>query len=262
MKRFNKSKRSTKKFGKKRYASKKPKSSFKKQVAKAVGSLAEVKYVSTGFDPTYHNSAISSADALVLVPSMIQGLTNRQRIGGKVNFKHLKVKICISQSPFSTLTDLDRPVLVRCMIVKYKRGTYATDFPVTALSTDIDNSLLQQDVTVTAQPYDGSILKHLFPVNRDLFTVVKDWSFPILPNEHNDTSTNTETTALGKNFKVLSCNVPGPKQLVYGTDSNSLPNNFAPFVLIGYTYPDGDLADILNRGLIATVQATMSYTDE
>ncbi|CAK0771036.1 hypothetical protein CCP3SC15_4270003 [Gammaproteobacteria bacterium] len=261
MKSSKKTKRSTKKFGKRRFAKKKP-ISFKKKVAKAVGSLAEVKYVSTGFAPTYHNSAISFGDALIMVPPMNQGLSNRQRVGAKVNFKNLKVKICISQAPFSLLTDLDRPVLVRCMLLKYKRGAYAADFPGTGFGGDVDYRLLQEDSSSPAQPYDGSILKHLYDVNRDLFTVVKDWSFPLLPNEHNDTHTNTETTALGKNFKILTANVSGPTQLIYGADSNSLPNNFAPFLLIGYSYPDGDLADILNRGLIATVQATMSYTDE
>ncbi|ALE29610.1 coat protein [Lake Sarah-associated circular virus-12] len=257
--------KSAKRTSNKSTKTKKPKASkvFKKKVERVIASQAEVKHISTWGAPAYYNSAIAGAgDINPILPPMFQGTKDRERIGSKVNFRSFRLNICISQAPYALLTDLDRPVLVRLLVLTYKRGKYQPDFTTSRIVTDVNESLLHQDASAPAQPYDGSILHHLFPVNNDLFTVIKDISFTILPNELNDNTTNSQTTALGKNFRTFSVNVPGPSHLVYGEDINQYPNNFAPFFSVGYCYPDGDLADVLNTGLRVTWESRLSYTDE
>lgn len=241
----------------------KPTKTFKKKVIKVINSQAEVKYVSVALGISNFNSAINgSGDIQPIFPPMAQGVKDRERIGSKVNMKYLKFNISISQAPYSLTTDLDRPVLVRLLVLQYKRCKYSPDFAGTSIVNDVNNSLLQQDQSAPAQPYDGTINKALFPLNTDLFTKLHDISFPLLPNELNDNVTNTQTTALGKNFKIMRLMIAGPKQLVYGEDNNLYPNNFAPFFCLGYSYPDGSVADVLNRGIVVTWESRLAYTDE
>ena len=113
------------------------------------------------------------------------------------------------------------------------------------------------------QPYIASL-----PVNQDKFRILKRGSFNLSKNTGTvqDSTTAGNQPLAGPLHKTWSVKLNTPKRLMYDEDEDAprlvyYPNNFAPFVVFGYTHQDQDVPDLANQDLSVSVRASMWYDD-
>lgn len=226
-----------------------------RKIAKAaVKSQAETKFVTRLVeDNVQHNSQISAGDFQQLVPLITQGTDDWQRIGDSIRPTSLVVRGLLSAD--NTYTTTNRVMLVRVVIVSAKATKNLT--ATTSLWTNYANTLLQPNLDSGTQvvPFVGNQPELLYPVNRDQFIVHMDKVFKISPcsNDAGEEENPASTRMWMKKIKL-------PKKFTYDTGIDS-PNNFCPFMGIGYVYADGTGPDVLTTKIISTVTSRLTYKD-
>jgi len=221
-------------------------------------SAGRVVMNGTGF-----NAVISSgADIYPLMPSVTIGPTDENRIGNQIQDCTLKVTATISQAEDGLFTDLVRPALCRVWILSAKGYKDTNTVASAPNSTNVSTELLHYGVAGTdAVPWDGAIYKRGLRTNDDLFTVHLDKQFTILPNAPNNGAVAAHFQGgATKNFVTFEHTIKLPR-LKYQVDAAQYPTNSAPFMLIGYCYPDGAAIDYVNMSLVGNVFSELRFTD-
>jgi len=213
---------------------------------KSVGYIVE--------DAVAHNSAISSADCEPLIGEIAQGTDSFNRIGDKVRPKSLMVRGTIALNGGVTGGFTRVPLQVRVLILSAKDIKVGSQVLTNAVDT---GHLLEPNIAVANEvDYSGSTINALFPVNRDAFRVYYDKTFTLCGPEPEGVEAVTKFCAnWSYRFKKL------PASLTFDNGNGDWANNFAPFVAIGYSYPDGSSADTLSRRLISTVYSKLEFED-
>lgn len=237
-----------------------------KPVAKAVRVIAkravsrteETKHAcKTIENQVGHNSAIGSADAVALIPSIGQGGDDYQRIGNKISPKGLYLKGRLGLSYNSQGNN--RPIYVRVMVLSQKNVKDSSQIPS---SFSYDNLLKANDVSASATgnvAYDGTPRNSMYPVNDDLFVVHYKRDFLMTPSLANGTDSGIESNPKG--IRKFGCKVAIPKALTYLSATATVPQNSAPFVVVGYCYADGTSPDTTTTRLTSTMVSTLYFKD-
>lgn len=223
----------------------------KKAENKLIGSLVE--------DEVGHNSAISAADCEPLVPEIppvdsASSSTARQRIGDRITPKVLKVKGIVSLNTGSPPNDRS-DIYVRVIIATQKDVKTGAAILGGGVST---NTLLRAGFGATANevPFAGNTADLLYDVNRDKFRVYMDKVIKLSQTAESGAEQISRYSArYSYTFKKL------PAALTFDEENGNWPNNFAPFVAIGYCYSDGTGPDTVATKVTHTCYSQFQFED-
>lgn len=263
------------KYGKKAFKprARKPKrkSGFAKSVAKIAQKVVnknvedKVMYQSTSESALVNfNSTISNiGDYMQLIPNCTSNADENGRVGDELTVKKFEVKGYIRFNPVFNMSTADPKacqVGVRMMILSLKK-TASWDL-VTSTSTPL-NSLLRRGGTTVG--FSGQIADLHNDINTDLFTVHHNKVFYMSQQFVGNSSTtgwfSSEIKDQIRFFKFsMKCK---NKKLIYDDDTNSglLPTNYAPFMLLGYSFLNGSAADTVSTNLGLQLQSYIYYQD-
>lgn len=202
------------------------------------------------------NGRISTvADIYSIVPKVVTGTEQWEKIGDSIMPKSLTVKFVVTfVREFMTG---NKPILCRLMCLKYK--------PVknfAGLQNVPVNQLLKMndyDLGIAATQYDGSIGRHILPVNTDSFDVIKDIRFRMDPVDY----ANAEVSPTPNIVRMFTIRIPCPKVLKYDrySQGNDYPTNFAPFWCFGWTWADGVVPGINAVNVNISARSFITYED-
>lgn len=116
--------------------------------------------------------------------------------------------------------------------------------------------------------FDGNVDVAMLPINDTDFVVLKSGKFNLSKNTgviQDSTSTGNQPL-VGPASKSWSFDLNTPAKFIYEQDNNSprtvyYPNNYAPFIVYGYTHQDGSSPDNVNTDVKWTVQSQLYYDD-
>lgn len=229
---------------------------LRKFVRKVISEKAETKvaHISTGNSLVLFNSGInSSADMLQVIPNIAQGTNDSNRIGNQLNAQYLKlsgyVRLAINTENIEERSTAN--VMVRLMVLsmKNRNGIYAD-----ALGGSANlSSLLKKGGTTSA--FTGVLGDIYAPINTDFFTVHADRRMVLSqnliaqPGSAGISTVALDTSKIVKFFKLnIKCR---NKKLVYDSFAASglQPVNWAPFLVLGYSFLDGSSPDTLSTSV-------------
>lgn len=249
-----------------RKIAKRSSSRLTRTIKKVVSSMQETKqaYTSSGNTLTMFNSGIDSVgDYIQILPSIAQSVLDNGRVGDQIRGQNLRVKgfIRLNVNEVADSTKLPQ-VAVRLMCLSLKNVSNWTNVGATAAPL---SSLLKKGGTTTN--FSGVLSDLHAPINRDLFTVHKDMKFYLKQDYINGIGASIPSQYLSqdisKTIKFFNFNVKCKKLMKYdaGISSGLYPTNFAPFMVLGYSYLDGSAADTLSTNLGLNYDSTFSYED-
>jgi len=203
-------------------------------------------------DGVTHNSAISDADVVPILGSIPQGTTSLTRLGDRVKPKSLIVSGVVGLNP--DYNPDNKQLLVTVLILQAKDKK--TNALVAAGAGLAD--LLKPNIAGTEQvPFDGSTMRSTFPINTDKFRVHYHLKRVLSPG----------TLAMGPRefdhfrFVKIISSKSMPASLTWDEGTGDDCNNFAPFLVVGYSYLDGTAPDVANRRLITHISSTFQFED-
>lgn len=217
--------------------------SLVRAVAKKVLSDAlEDKYnraeIQAGGQPLLFNASITTyTECYNLLPSVVQGVDSFNRIGDKIRPKSLRVDMYIVANGTLTTSMLQR---VRLFVLQDKSISNWTAISGTPIGTQL------LDFGSFLGGYSGLPNCELIRVNKRRYKVIKDKNMTLLkgtgltPNVGG--LNGTQTFMATNQYHRFSFKIPTPAVLNYSNPGDSYPTNFAPFMCLGYTQPDGDAA--------------------
>jgi len=201
-----------------------------------------------------HNSSITSADCVPVIPEIKQGDSAEQRIGDRVKSKTLTVRGTLALNGGLTGGFINVPIQVRVMILSQKDIKLGSS--VVALGVAANNLLKPSIDALPETNFSGTTINATMPVNRDLFRVYYDRTFTLCgPAASGIEAINRFVANWSYRFKSL------PASLTYSGNSGDWANNFAPFLAIGYSYPDGASPDVTSLRLVSTTFAKLDFED-
>jgi len=143
----------------------------KRRVAKRA-SKPEVKFFQQNFGTTYFNANIANpGDILGLIPTILSGTQNFNRIGNKIFVKSMKVRMNICWQSPETIVQYGK-IGIRAMI---GRPRY-TNESGKVNATDLYQLLRVNNV---AQQYDGTIVSYQAPIHSDYWKMIMDKRIPM-----------------------------------------------------------------------------------
>lgn len=244
------------------------KNNFVRAVKAVISANAESKhaYTTSGNVLTYFNSGInSSGDMLQVLPNISQGIGDNQRIGDQIKGQKLTVSGYVRLNYNSeTLESQPRSaVLCRMMILslKYRNGVYADAI---AAATNALPALLKKGGTTSA--FTGNLSDINAMVNTDLFTVHHDRKFYLTQSylvQPGTAGQSTMASDVRNAIRFFRINVPCKKVLKYDSAAASglQPINFAPFLVLGYSYLDASAPDVLGTEVSMQYNTDFTYED-
>jgi len=224
----------------------------------------ETKYVQQSITNTASNSPITNADVYSCLPRLVQdqGEGNAyERMGTKITPKSLKVTCHVSLTPG---IERSTAIIVHWFMLTAKQfKSYST------LPANVNMArLLRTGDFVQYADFNGSIDRSALPVNTTEFSVIKRGSFKLSKNTGftQDSTASGNQPIAGPLYKSWSVTIPTPAKLTYEQDNNTprvvyYPNNFAPFLVVGYTHQDGSTPDFTNQDIAIRHQAHLWYDD-
>lgn len=232
-------------------------------VKRVLSRQTEVKHVGANVVDAAFNSSISaSSECYPVIPPVGEGTAGHQRIGDKIRPKYLIVKGHL-QYDHGFQGNFAPPSTVRVMILTQKNIKIASDVSGRA---DVDHLLKDNIGTDTGRAYTGSMFDNLAPINKDLFNVLMDRKFKMLPQLYeglgNTQDTNTKTLSGTQRTYTFTKKIKCPATLYYDDGNGSIANNFAPFVCMGAVTDDGSGPFSLNTPYHLTVQGELYFTDQ
>jgi len=204
-----------------------------------------------------HNSAISGADCEPIVGEIVQlntsstQATSSMRIGDRITPKSLTVRGVVSLNPGNAGTS-QQDFYVRVVIASQKSIKVGSQ--VLAGSVDANRLLKPGFAAADQVPFTGATEELSYPLNTDAFKVYYDKVFK-LHASINGGQFPAYSKRWSYRFKSL------PSTLSFDEGNGDWPNNFAPFVAIGYAYSDGTSPDSVTTRLITQTTSFLDYED-
>lgn len=197
-----------------------------------------------------HNAPITDADVVPILGSIPEGTGSLERLGDRIKPKSLFVRGLISTNP--DYNPNNKPMIVSIYILGCKDKK--TNALVQAGAGLAD--LLKPNIGGTEQvPFDGSSLRSMFPVNTEKFRVYHQEKRLLAPGSAAAGTREYEALRWSYSFKDL------PASLTYDEANGDDANNFAPFLVIGYSYADGTVGETLQTRIISNAFAQLRYED-
>lgn len=244
-----------------------PKGVFRKKVISVINSFAEDKHLYTSNSEstlTQFNSGINStADMLQILPNCTEAVGESSRIGDEIRLKSFNVKGYLRVIPALGGQSGSQilQVGVRMMILSLKKST-SWDL-VQSSSAPLSNLLR---VGASTKGFTGLISDLQAQVNTDLFTVHSNKVYYCTQTFSNvgTTSAGYWETDIQNQIRFFNINLKvKDKKLMYDDDTNSglLPTNYAPFLVMGYSYLNGATPDTLATSVGLHFQSHVSFQD-
>lgn len=245
------------------------KGNFKKKVQQVIKSMAEDKTAYHSLDEsslvTFNSAINNTAEILQIVPSIAEGTGENQRVGDRIKPTSLTIQGYIRFNPIITGAIPAGSagvcqVGVRMFIVSLKSKSNLTE--VQSSITPF-NQLLKKGGTNVG--FTGLISDLFAPVNTDLFVCHHSKVFYLTQTYNNyATQVGYWETDISKQLKFFKHTLKvKSKTLNYddGTSSSLQPTNYAPVMLLGYSYLNAQTPDVVaaNCGLFYSTQ--MTYED-
>lgn len=228
---------------------------MKPTTKKAIAAIAksvirresENKFVGFSPDPSVaHNGQIGSGDVYPILPALKRGTNYNERVGNEVRPKHLEYRVRVALNESANLTT---PYHVDLYVLTSKRvKTYNT--LGSTFSTEVNTNLLI-DGGAGATSYDASTERALYPINKELFSVMKKVSFKL--------STTTAENHNPQTYREFVFRLKCPATLRY--DATDYPENFAPFSVLGWSRDDGITPSALSTHVTITSWAILHFED-
>jgi hypothetical protein len=199
----------------------------------AVGASAPQQFTST---------IKQVSDFKMVMPPIAQGIDGYSRIGNKITPKALVLKMTLTCTGAPT-TNSSEQVWGRLFIGTHKSYKYRPTF----VSNVVPSTLLLNAGGSTFA-YSGDVNSNNWRVNRKEFNINKDKlikfqrGFGTLPQAANVVpyiGDQVYTSPFATH--QLTIRIPCPKTLVYATNTDQYPSNFAPFFAFGYCAPQGPI---------------------
>lgn len=205
------------------------------------------------------NSGITAlVDLQRVVPLIGRGVDPNQRIGDRITLQKLNIHGYIKfDQIFTTGINYQSAVMVRLIVASFKTAnnwdTIQNDFAAVKLA-----GLLKKGGSTVG--YTGLISDCKAPINRDIFTVHSDKKYYI----HQDRMTSAIGSSTNNTVKFF--NIPlkvKNKLLKYSDDTSGAtsPTNFSPVLMIGYSYLDGTIPDLVAAECGLFYQVDMEFED-
>lgn len=234
-----------------------------KLIKSVIAGETETKFVSETTGAFTANSAITSADIVRLLPKLIQDEGEGfayQRLATKVAPRSLKAHLHVSFAP-----EVNRSMAIT---VHYFVLTSKSQKNINSvLGLTLANLLRTGDSNMYFN-FDGNVDNAMLPVNTTEYNVIKRGKFNLAKNTGllQDSTTAGNQPLGGPVSKDWTITIPTPAKLVYEQDNQSprtvnYPNNFAPFIVFGYTHQDTSVPDYLNQDIKVVVRPEMWYDD-
>lgn len=211
-------------------------------VKKMIARNAETKFIGLNHSAQYNNRINTSADAFPLLPPLVQGTGDNQRIGNRITPKGLLVTVNIYLND-SAQTPAQTVILPRILCLKDKICNSTPD-----LNVDFTHLL---DWGQGEHAFGGTLADYRAPINRDAFTVLKDIHTALCMG-----------TAEMNNMYIRTYKfwIKCPKVLEYN-DNQSYPTNFAPFICQGFALGNGAVPTDGYLGVVMDHTSTLYYED-
>lgn len=147
-----------------------------------------------------------------------------------------------------------RTVYVRVIIASQKNVKQSV---AGALNIDTDHLLRSGDATIGPETnFDGTLTRARYRVNDNKFRKYFDRTFQLSPTSAASGFPLTDNQVY---FQWGTTDLPA--NLSFDAGAGDYPNNFAPFVAIGYCYADGTPADTVNQRIKTSVSSLLVYED-
>jgi len=229
----------------------------------------ETKYTCAQNSYAFNSAVTSYSECYPCLPAIFQTAASavpgqtHTRLGTQVSPVTSKVDMTVA------IYSVSRTVAVQCdvWVVVRKLNRYWPDVSAIGSSASPQIFLTGASGTGTAN-YSGGMTNAKLRVNTNEFTVLHHKRFNLLGNvglPNGDTSTGNAPNVAAHASKTFSMRLKCPKTLKYdenvGSTANSFPNNYAPFLMVGYSKLDGSTPDLLNTSLIASWNVSLTYKD-
>lgn len=228
----------------------------KAQVMKLMRSMInkeiENKEVAWRVDDNLHNSAIQATECYSIIKDIPEGLDGESRVGDRIKPKSLKVwgDVCINPG-YNPDT---RVMYVRVIMASQKNTKQSAPGAVAGIDTA---HLLRPAIAGASETnFDGSLTNLRYPVNTNKFRVYHDKIYKLIP-----TSTASGFPLLQAQFSLKKVFKQLPATLTFDEGAGDYPNNFAPFLAVGYCYADGGVPDTLNQRIQTKFWSQLTYED-
>ena len=246
------SKKSTKRVYKKR--SVKPSKALVKTIQKVIHRDAETKTAYHQQNLTFFDNDIDAVDILRILPNIIQGVDDNQRIGSKIKAMALSIR------GHMLLQNIIAPgytkVAVRLMVLQPKQCQNYTTITGTAFGTGWTSTLLEKGGVSVA--YTGSISDLYANIDTDSSSVYYDKVHYISQPQ---VITNVGVTDTRQTVSFFNIKVKLNKSLLFNDSLDGVqPQNCSPVLLMGYTYLDGTLPGAVTNVAIA-FDSYVTYQD-
>lgn len=247
----------------------KGKSALVKTIKSVVSRMAEDKTAYTSISettPLTFNSAINNtAEILQIVPNVAPGTEENQRVGDKIKPTRLRVNGYVRVVPnvSGTISGTNNGITqvgVRLFVVSLKSKS---NFDDVASSATPLSSLLKKGGTNVG--FTGLISDLMAEVNTDLWTVHED-RVMYLTQTYNNYATQVGywETDISKQIAFFDFDL-AVKSRVFNYDDNTSsglqPTNYAPIMLLGYCYLNGQSPDTVATNVGLFYQSTLKYQD-
>lgn len=247
--------------------SSKPSKALTQAVQKIIHKDAENKEAYHEVETTYFNSAMNTTgDMMRVLPNVIVGTAENQRIGEQIRAQSLKIKGHFLLST-ANQGEANSRIAVRMMVVQPKN---LSAYPDVSVSTAWMQQLLKKGGANVA--FTGLISDLYAPVNTDQITCYYDKvSYVTMPylvytTAAGVTSVNTATAAswdLSKTTKFFNINLKVKNKLLrYDKSySTSQPTSYSPILLIGYSHLNGSVPDVITTQVVLSYDSILQYED-
>jgi len=232
-------------------------------IKSVIARECETKYRSETTGSQLSNSSISSADIIRLLPKLLQDQGEGrayERVGTKVTPKKLRAHCHVSFAP-----ELNRSMAIEVHYFVLTAKQYKNINNVLGLT--LANLLRTGDQNMYFN-FDGNVDVAMLPVNTTEYNVIKRGKFKLSKNTGllQDSTTAGNQPQGGPVSKSFTVTIPTPAKLIYEQDDQSprqinYPNNFAPFIVFGYTHQDTSVPDYLNTDIKVVVRPELWYDD-
>jgi len=229
------------------------------QVAKKViHRLAEDKITGVPVEAdVLHNSAIGSADCKPVIPQVAQGTDSSMRVGDRITPRSLRVRGVLALNP-DDANPSTQNIYARVMILQQKDIKSGAEI----LTGGVDAGALLRAAyggTGNEIQFTGDTQQLNMPINTELFRVYYDKQFKFTPQSAGLTGQANPLSSHKWQYTFTKKMLPA--SLHFDEGNGTWPNNFAPFVAIGYAYADGTAPDTLTTQLVANTYAQLSFED-
>jgi len=199
-----------------------------------------------------HNSGITNADLVPLIPEIASGTDGSTRLGDRIKPLSLKVKgtVSVYENPDT------KPFYVRILMLTQKDVKVGSQV---GTSTDPAHLLRTAIPGASEIAFSGNRAELDYYVNDNKFKVLYDKTTLIAPVT--TVGSGAGNSAQFSQFRFSKTIKSLPAHFSFDEGNGNWVNNYAPFFAIGYAYADGSAPDTVTTRISCQAYSRLTYED-